>query len=108
TIRKVKDTCAQRTRDSSHKDGFPRVQRLRPVHHKVTVIQVPGADLDLSHTTTWFSSTTNCTQTDSSFMNSQTLKFPQTQRVDSDTKVKVQAPVERHRNTLRADHKDRA
>lgn len=53
----MRDTCTERTRDASHKDGFPRVQRLRSIHHKITVVQVPRADLDLSHTrATGFSS----------------------------------------------------
>lgn len=43
-------TGTQGTRDAAHKYGLPGVQRLRSVHHKVTVVQVPGADLDLSHT----------------------------------------------------------
>lgn len=43
------DTCTERTRDTSHKYGLPGVQRLRSIHHKITVIQVPWADLDLSH-----------------------------------------------------------
>lgn len=46
----MKDTCTERARNSSHKDGFPWVKRLRSIHHKVAVIQVPWADLDLSHT----------------------------------------------------------
>lgn len=47
---KMKDTCTEWTRDASHKDGFPRVQRLRSIHHKIAVVQVPRADLDLSYT----------------------------------------------------------
>lgn len=43
-------TCTKWTRDPSHKYGLPRVQRLRSIHHKITVIQVPRADLDLSGT----------------------------------------------------------
>lgn len=44
------NTSTKWTRDASHKDGLPGVQRLRSIHHKITVVQVPGADLDLSHT----------------------------------------------------------
>lgn len=40
-------TCSQRTRDSAHKDGFAGIQRLRSVHDKITVAQVPGANLNL-------------------------------------------------------------
>jgi len=40
-------TCTQGTRDTPDKDGLPRVQRLRAVHYKVAVVQVPGPDLDL-------------------------------------------------------------
>lgn len=46
---KMVNTSTKWTRDTSHKDGLPGVQRLRSIHHKITVIQVPGADLDLSH-----------------------------------------------------------
>ena len=40
-------TCPQRPGHAPHKDGLAGVQGLRAVHHKVTVTQVPGADLDL-------------------------------------------------------------
>lgn len=50
TDKKKKNTGTERTRDTSNKDGFPWVQRLRSIHHKITVIQVPGADLDLWRT----------------------------------------------------------
>lgn len=40
-------TCTQRPRDPAYKDGFAGIQRLRPVHDKVAVTQVPGTDLDL-------------------------------------------------------------
>lgn len=46
---KMVNTSTKWTRDTSHKDGLPGVQRLRSIHHKITVVQVPGADLDLSH-----------------------------------------------------------
>ncbi len=49
---KMRATCTERTRDTSNKDGFPRVQRLRSIHHKIAIVQVPRADLDLSHTKT--------------------------------------------------------
>lgn len=45
-------TSTEWARDASYKYGLPGVQRLRSVHHKITVVQVPGADLDLSHTHT--------------------------------------------------------
>lgn len=44
-------TCTQGTRDTSYKDRFPRVQWLRAVHYKVTVIKIPGPDLDLHKST---------------------------------------------------------
>lgn len=46
---KMWGTCTKRTRDPAHKYGFPWVQRLRSIHHKITVVQVPWADLDLSN-----------------------------------------------------------
>lgn len=40
-------TRTQRSRNTSHKNGLSGVQWLRTIHHKITVIQVPGPDLDL-------------------------------------------------------------
>lgn len=41
-------TCTQGSRNTSYKNCFSWIQWLRAVHYKVTVIEVPGSDLDLS------------------------------------------------------------
>lgn len=40
-------TRSQGTRDTPHKDGLAGIKRLRSVHNKITVAQVPRADLNL-------------------------------------------------------------
>lgn len=40
-------TCSKRSWHSSNEDGFPGVQRLRAIHHKITVVQIPWTDLYL-------------------------------------------------------------
>lgn len=44
-------TCTQGTRYASYKDSLPWVQWLRAIHHKVTIIKVPGPNLDLEEAT---------------------------------------------------------
>lgn len=40
-------TCSQRTRDAAHKDGLAGIKRLRSIHHKIAVAQVPRTNLHL-------------------------------------------------------------
>ncbi len=42
-------TCSEWSRYPSYKDGLPRIERLRPIHHKICVTQVPWSDLNLQN-----------------------------------------------------------
>ena len=40
-------TCSEGARNTAHKDGLAGIERLRSIHHKVTVAQVPRSNLHL-------------------------------------------------------------